>query len=152
MIPKRAIHWQGLVQADAQENMLAARAQNPGMLQPTTAVPALKLYYQRTKIQPAAGDGRSSAKVVLPENDNPQPAAGDGRSSTKVVLPENETVDACQGYRSSCLGSTAGNSKKPWGRPANACQGYRVMVRKYAANPKQQGDAILERVLATRDA
>ena len=31
----------------------------------------LKLYYQRTKIQPAAGDGRSSTKVVLPENENP---------------------------------------------------------------------------------
>ena len=36
-----------------------------------TAVPALKLYYQRTKIQPAAKDGGSSTKVVLPENENP---------------------------------------------------------------------------------
>ena len=65
--------------------------------------------YQRTKIQPAAADGRSSTQVVLPDNENPagrrgrpfqysscttrekiQPAAGDGRTSTKVVLPENE--------------------------------------------------------------
>ena len=60
---------------------------------PATAVPVLKLYYQRTKIQPAAADGRSSTKVVLPENENPasrQPAAADGRSSTRVLLPENE--------------------------------------------------------------
>ena len=28
-------------------------------------------YYQRMKIQPAAGDGRSRAKFVLPENENP---------------------------------------------------------------------------------
>ena len=80
------------------------------------AAPVLKLYYQRIvlpenkKIQPATGNGRSSTKVVLPENENPasrrrrpfqyhrcttrkrkiQPAAGDGRSSTKVVLAENE--------------------------------------------------------------
>ena len=53
-----------------------------------TAVPVLKLYYLRTRIQPAAGDGRSSTKVVLPENEKIQPAAGDGRSSTRVVLPE----------------------------------------------------------------
>ena len=37
------------------------------------------------KVQLIAGDGRSSTKVVLPENENP--IAGDGRSSTKVVLP-----------------------------------------------------------------
>ena len=74
------------------------------------AVPVLKLYYQTTKIQPAAGDGSSSAKVVLPESKNPagrrrwpfqycscstrarksSRPAGDGRSSTAVVLPENE--------------------------------------------------------------
>ena len=53
-------------------------------------VPVLKLYFQRTIIQPAAGDGRSSTKVVLPEN-GIQLAAGDGRSSTKVVL-ENENA------------------------------------------------------------
>ena len=40
-------------------------------------------------MQPAAGDGGSSTKVVLPENENAA-AAGDGGSSTKVVLPENE--------------------------------------------------------------
>ena len=40
-------------------------------------------------MQPAAGDGGSSTKVVLPKNEKP-PAAGDGRSSIKVVLPENE--------------------------------------------------------------
>ena len=56
---------------NAQENMVAARAQNPGIMQPATAVPVLKLYYQRTKIQPAVGHGRSSTKVVLPENENP---------------------------------------------------------------------------------
>ena len=50
---------------------------------PETAVPVLKLYYQRMKKQPATGDGRSSTKAVLPENE-------DGRSSTKAVLPENE--------------------------------------------------------------
>ena len=33
--------------------------------------PVLKLYYQRTKIQPAAGDGRSSIKVVLSKDENP---------------------------------------------------------------------------------
>ena len=38
---------------------------------PETAVPVLKLYYQRTRIQPAAGDGGSSTKVVLPENEDP---------------------------------------------------------------------------------
>ena len=42
-------------------------------------------------MQPAAGDGGSSTKVVLPENENPA-AAGDGGSSTKVVLPENENA------------------------------------------------------------
>ena len=76
---------------------------------PETAVPVLELYYKRTKIQPAAGDGGSSTKVVLPENENPagrrrrrfqyercttreQPAAGDGGSSMKGVLQENEFV------------------------------------------------------------
>ena len=37
---------------------------------PETAVPVLKLYYQRAKTQLAARDGRSSTKVVLPENEN----------------------------------------------------------------------------------
>ena len=36
-----------------------------------TAVPVLKLYYQRTKFHPVAGDGRSSTQVGLPENENP---------------------------------------------------------------------------------
>ena len=36
-----------------------------------TAVPVLKLYYPRMKNQPAAGDGRSSTKVVLQENEKP---------------------------------------------------------------------------------
>ena len=35
-----------------------------------TAVPVLKWYYQRTKVQPAGGHGRSSTKVLLPENEN----------------------------------------------------------------------------------
>ena len=46
------------------------------------SVPVLTLYYQRTKIQPAAGDGRSSTKVVLSENENPaneNPASRRGR-------------------------------------------------------------------------
>ena len=38
---------------------------------PETAVPVLKLCYQRMKIQPADADGRYSTKVVLPENENP---------------------------------------------------------------------------------
>ena len=38
---------------------------------PRTAVPVLKLYYQRTKIHQVAENGRSSTKVVLPENENP---------------------------------------------------------------------------------
>ena len=71
---------------------------------PETAVPILKLYYQKTKIQPAAGDGGSSTKVVRAaaadggsstkvvyyQRTKIQPAAGDGGSSTKVVLPESE--------------------------------------------------------------
>ena len=77
---------------------------------PATAVAVLKLYYQRASIQPAAGDGRSSIKVVLPKDETSsrpkatavpemklyyqrtkiQPAAGAGRSSTKVVLPQGE--------------------------------------------------------------
>ena len=48
----------------------------------------LKLYYQSTKIQPVAGDGRSSTKVVL--RTKIQQVAGDGGSSTKVVLCHNE--------------------------------------------------------------
>ena len=35
-------------------------------------------------MQPAAADGRSSTKIVLPENENP--AARDGCCSTKAVL------------------------------------------------------------------
>ena len=80
-IPTSAIHWQAWsrqsqaivarskFRGDAQENTVAARAQNPGITQPATAVPVLKLYCQTTKIQPAAADG--STKVVLPENENP---------------------------------------------------------------------------------
>ena len=62
-------------------------------------------------MQPAAGDGASSTKVVLQKSENAssgppetavpvlelyyqrtkiQPAAGDGGSSTKVALPENQ--------------------------------------------------------------
>ena len=48
---------------------------------PATAVPVLKLYYQRTKIQPAAGDGRSSIKAVLPENENPGGRTRERKSS-----------------------------------------------------------------------
>ena len=64
---------------------------SPGARGPATAVPVLKLYCRRTKIQPADGDGRSITKLVLPEK-KIQPAAGDGCSSTKLVLvlPENE--------------------------------------------------------------
>ena len=113
---------------------------------PETAVPVLKLYYQRTTVQPAAGDGRVSTEVVLSENENParpqpfqyyrcttrerkssrppetaapvlklyyhttkiQPAAENGRYPRTKIQP---TVDACRGYRSSCSGSSTGNSK-----------------------------------------
>ena len=76
----------------------------------------LKLYYQRTKIHPVAGDGRSSTKVVLPANEDPPGCRRrpfqyqrcttreqksirlpeTGRSSTKVVLPENENPSGCR--------------------------------------------------------
>ena len=49
---------------------------------PATAVSVLKLYYQRTKIQPAAGDDRFSTKVVLPEDENP---AGRRRRPVQVL-------------------------------------------------------------------
>ena len=35
-----------------------------------TAVPVLKLYYERTKMQPAAGESGSSTKVVLLDIEN----------------------------------------------------------------------------------
>ena len=38
---------------------------------PATSVSVLNLDYQRTKIQPAAGDVRLSTKLRLPENENP---------------------------------------------------------------------------------
>ena len=47
---------------------------------PETAVPVLKLSYQKPKIQPGAGDGGSSTKVVLPERGKIPLAAGDGGS------------------------------------------------------------------------
>ena len=74
----------------------------------------LSSYYQRTKIQPAAGDGPSSTKDVPPENfksSRPpgtalpvlkvytkerriQPAAGDGRSSTKMYYQRTKILTA----------------------------------------------------------
>ena len=48
-----------------------------------SAVPVLKLFYQRMKFQPAAEDGRSSTKVVLSENEKIQPATGEGRCTTR---------------------------------------------------------------------
>ena len=42
---------------------------------PATAVPVLNLYCQRTKIQPAAEDGRYSTKVVLRERKSRRPPA-----------------------------------------------------------------------------
>ena len=47
---------------------------------PATAVLVLKLYYQRTKIQPAAGDDRFSVRLVRLEDENP----------AVPVLPEDE--------------------------------------------------------------
>ena len=38
-------------------------------------VPVLKLYYQRSKIHPAGGDGPSSIIVVLPERKSSRPPA-----------------------------------------------------------------------------
>ena len=67
-------------------------------------------YYQTTKIQPAAGDGRSSTRVVPPERENPA-----GRS-TKVVLPEDENLSGSR--RSFLLLSTSvfltRHSAKTW--------------------------------------
>ena len=55
---------------------------------PQTAVPVHRLYYQRTQIQPAAGEG----KII-------QPVAGDGHSSTlKLVLQENENAAGRRGW------------------------------------------------------
>ena len=44
--------------------------------------------YQRTKIQPAAGDGRAVLKLYY-QRTKIQPAAGESGSSIKVVLPED---------------------------------------------------------------
>ena len=76
MIPKSAIHWQVLVQAISRygfkKQITRGRSrEHGGSSCPATAVPVLKLYYQRMEIQPAAGDGRSSTKLVLPETENP---------------------------------------------------------------------------------
>ena len=69
---------------------------------PETAVPVLKLYYQRaTKIQPTAGDGRFSTSWLKAttvsvlklyyQRTKIQPPAGDGRSSTKVATRERKS-------------------------------------------------------------
>ena len=75
MIPKSAIHWQGLVKAISRyqfkKQIPRGRSRDHGLPENENAVPVLYLYYQRTKIQPAAGHGRSSTKAVLPENENP---------------------------------------------------------------------------------
>ena len=76
MIPKCAIHWQVLVQAISRyrfkkEITRGRSSEHGGSLCPATAFPVLKLYYQRMEIQPGTGDGRSSTKLVLPENGNP---------------------------------------------------------------------------------
>ena len=91
--------------ANHEENMVVARAQNPGIVQPATAVPVLKLYYQRTKIQPAAvpvlklyyqragrkRERKSSRPLKLyHQRTEVQPDAGDGRSRNKAVLPYSE--------------------------------------------------------------
>ena len=74
------LHWFG-------RGMARAMQEQKGTRPARTAGP--KLYYQRTKIQPVAGDGRSDTKVVLPENENP---AGQRpfRSGASIVPPENE--------------------------------------------------------------
>ena len=41
------------------------------MESPGTSVPVLKLYFRRTKMHQVAGNGRSSTRVVLPQNENP---------------------------------------------------------------------------------
>ena len=74
-----------------------------------TAAPVLKLYCQRTKIQPAAGDGGSSTKGVLPENENP--AGGDGGSSTRVVLQENQNPAGRRRRRFQCSRRTTRERK-----------------------------------------
>ena len=76
MIPTCAIHWQGLVHAISRyrfkKQITRGRSrEHGGSSCPATAVPVLKLYYQRMEIQPAAGNSRSSTKLVLPETENP---------------------------------------------------------------------------------
>ena len=53
---------------------------------PETAVPVLKLYYQRAKIHPVAGDGLSSTKLVLPENENPSGLLSGNESSSGCCI------------------------------------------------------------------
>ena len=119
MIPKSTIHWQGPVKAISRHRFKkqiprGRSREHSGSSCPEpwyhaaghgrsgtqvglpenenpAGVPVLKLYYQRTKIQPADSHGRST-QVVLPEKTKIQPAASPGRSSTKVVLPGVETA------------------------------------------------------------
>ena len=75
MILKCAIHWQGLVQGIStyrfKKHIPRARSrQHVGSSCPELwyfaaghARSSTKLYYQSTKVQPAAGDGRSSTKA-----------------------------------------------------------------------------------------
>ena len=165
MIPKSAIHWHGLVTAVSsyrcKKQIPRRRSREHGgsscpetITQPATAVPVLKLYYQRTKIQPAAGHGRSSTEIVLPENkksirppETAVPVLNLYYQRTKI-----QPVDACRGYCSSRSGSSAGNSKH-MGRPAKRLSRVpQLTVRKHAGNPKHQGDAILECLFGDRNA
>ena len=62
-------------------------------------------------------------------------------------------VDAWRGYRSSCSSSSAGNSKNTRVTPCKRLSGIpQLVVRKHAGSPKHRGDAILERLLGTRNA
>ena len=60
---------------------------------PETAVAVVKLYDQRMKIQPAAGDGGSNIAVALSENEIAA-GRGNGGPHPKNILPEKKTQPA----------------------------------------------------------
>ena len=64
-----------------------------------------QLYYQRTKIQPAAGDGHSSSIKLYYQRTKIQPAAGGGRSSTKPITKQGSSNKTTGVRRASCRSS-----------------------------------------------
>ena len=96
---------------------------------PVAGIPVLKLYYQRMKIRAVAGKGRSSIKVVLPENENPS-SRRSGHSSTKIVLPENENPSGRQERPFQCQSRTTRH-------PVMACLACRTLGDPSAINSKR---------------